>query len=358
MSDKKIKLELAIKRDNFQLAVDLSIPAEGITAIFGPSGSGKTSLLRAIAGLDKYPNAFIQFHDHIWQNSRECLPTYKRKLGYVFQDANLFEHLNVQKNIEYGFKRNSETDNDIVENLVSLLNLQSFLERKPLTLSGGERQRVALARALAAQPDVLLMDEPLASLDEASKAELLSLIILVQEKLKVPIIYVSHSTTEIARLANYLILLNKSGIQAVGNIDSMLTRLDLPLAYYDDAAAVIETSCVEFDQHYKIAYLEFSGGRFSVPSEQIITGTQLRVRIAARDVSIALKQQTQTSILNSFSALIEEVSEVNCSQVLMRLNVKGVIFLSRITRKSFDQLELHLGDMVYLKIKSIAVLSQ
>ncbi len=353
-----IDMRFNIARDDFTLAFELSIPNQGVTAFFGPSGVGKTSLLRAIAGLDRYADSSIKIGDTVWQDQQQFTPTHQRQLAYVFQDASLFKHLDVQANLEYGSKRTSnKVDAYSLDQIISMLGLSDLLKRDPASLSGGQRQRVAIARALASNPHLLLMDEPLASLDMASKQEILPYIETLHQQLDIPILYVSHSIEEVSRLADYLVLLDPHGLNAHGVTEQILTRLDLPLAHYNDAASIILAQLVEHDADYGLSYLSFAGGHLSVLHNSIAVGELVKLRIAASDVSLTLEHQTQTSILNIVAATVVEISESDQPQVLVRLNVADQILLSRITRKSAQLLGLQIGKKVYAQVKSIAVTS-
>jgi len=353
-----IEARFNVSRNGFVLNVDLNIPARGITALFGPSGCGKTTLMRAIAGLDYYRDGYLQMGDMTWQQANHFVPPHQRSLGYVFQEASLFAHLNVRSNLEYGLKRIPKTEQTIaLEQAIELLGIEHLLDRKSINLSGGERQRVAIARTLAVSPQLLLMDEPLAALDKKSKQEILVYLEALHNELNIPIIYVSHSSDEVARLADHLVLLAEGNVQASGSISEMLTRLDLPLAHGNDAEALIEATVVEHDDEYKLTYLDFSGGRFTVSHKNLALGQTARLRVLARDVSITLNHQNDTSILNIFPATVDEIKNESSSQVMVRLLVGGVPMLSRVTRKSAAVLELKPGKQVYAQAKSVALLA-
>lgn len=226
-----IEARFFIHRRAFVLDVDLKIPSEGVTALFGPSGCGKTTLLRAIAGLERHHHGFLKVNDIIWQDTNCFIPTHGRPLSYVFQEASLFTHLTVQRNLEYGFKRVPRDERKIsLNDAIELLSIGHLLDHKPNTLSGGERQRVAIARALAVSPKLLLMDEPLAALDWASKEEILSCLESLHDELKIPVLYVSHTIEEIARLADHLIMLKSGRVVAAGTVNEMWNRLGIPSA--------------------------------------------------------------------------------------------------------------------------------
>lgn len=353
-----IEAKFHVQGKNFTLNVDLKVPAHGITSVTGPSGCGKTTLLRAIAGLDYYPNSFLKIGDSVWQEEAFFLKPHKRSLGYVFQEASLFPHLNVQKNLEYGLKRVRKSERKIsLDKPVELLGIGHLLHRSPNKLSGGERQRVAIARALAVSPKVLLMDEPLASLDLASKQEIIPYLESLHKELETPVIYVSHSSDEVSRLADYLVLLDKGVVKASGAIDEVLSRLDLPLVHEEDASCLIHATVAEHDTKFNLTYLESSAGRFTVMQTDLPIGSEVRLRIHAKDVSITLQRQSGTSIQNIFSATVDDLSSASEAQMTVRLLANEVPVLSRITKKSVDVLNLNKGKEVFIQVKCVSLLS-
>ncbi len=353
-----IEVRFRIDRSDFVLDVDVEIPATGITAVFGPSGCGKTTLLRAIAGLEPCHDGYLRVGEMLWQDGAHFVPPHKRPLGYVFQEASLFAHLNVRRNLEYGVKRVPVSQRKVsMERAIELLGIGPLLEHRADQLSGGERQRVAIARALAVSPGILLMDEPLAALDQARKQEILPYLESLHDELEIPVIYVSHSPDEVARLADHLVLLEAGRIRASGPIGEMLTRLDLPLAYGNDAEALIEAVVAKHDDAYDLTLLDFSGGRFTVTRHDLPVGHAVRVRVAARDVSLTLKHQSGTSILNIFPATIDEISPAGSAQVMVKLMCGDVPMLARVTRKSASVLDLKPGKLIYAQAKSVALLS-
>jgi len=353
-----IEARFYLQRGNFILDASMTVPMQGITAIFGPSGCGKTTLLRAMAGLEHCDNGFFSFGEHVWQQEKYFLPPHQRALGYVFQEANLFPHLTVRGNLEYGFKRMPTAARILAfDQVVTLLRVGPLLSRRTNNLSGGERQRVAIARALLTSPGLLLMDEPLAALDMNSKAEIYPFLELLHHELAIPILYVSHSPDEVARLADHLVLMEAGRIHAAGPIAEMLTRSDLPLAHSREAESIVEAKVVGHDEAYHLTNLEFAGGQFTVPHSNLVVGQVVRLRILARDVSLTLAKQTNTSILNIFPARVEELIEESPAQMTVRLDAAGVPVLSRITRKSAETLELTTGKQVYAQIKTVALLA-
>lgn len=353
----KISAAFTIAREqplNFQFEID----AKGITAVFGKSGCGKTSLLRALAGLERHPGALLKVGGEIWQKDDIFLPSHQRPIAYVFQEPSLFPHLNVRKNIEYGHSRNKTGARGIgLEQIIELMELDLLLDRKTDFLSGGERQRVAIARALAVSPSLLLMDEPLSSLDQDKKNELIPYIASLNKELQIPIIYVSHSNEEIARLADQLIFIEDGSIQAAGPIEELLTRNDLSLSHRPQAESLITARADHYDEDFHLNQLNSPLGPLSVPGEAIQPGREIRLRLAAQDISLTLKVQEDTSILNILPAMVMTIIEENAAQATVYLNVSGETLLARITRKSVDKLALHPGKNVYAQIKSVAVLA-
>ena len=347
-----------LSKSDFTLDVDLSIPGRGITSLLGPSGCGKTTLLRAFAGLERCQSGYLKVADTVWQDPRQFMPPHQRPARYPFQVSRLFPHINVRGYVLYPFLRAPTLQRRLsLDKAIELSGVEHLLDRRPDTLSGGERQRVAIARALAVSPRILLMDEPLAALDPARKQEILPYLETMHEELDIPVIYVSHSPDEVARLADYLVLLDNGRVIASGATAEMLTRLDLPLARGENAEALVEAEVAGHDDEYALTYLQFSGGRFTITRKDLPVGCTVRVRVVARDVSLTLEQQSGTSILNIFPAIVDEVTAIGDAQVMVRLLAGGVPLLSRITRKSASLLGLEVGKMIYAQAKSVALLS-
>jgi molybdate transport system ATP-binding protein len=352
-----IELRFDLRRGDFHLMVDLNLPARGVTVVFGPSGSGKTLLLRSIAGLERSAGGVCRLDGQVWQDGRQHVLPHRRAVGYVFQEASLFPHLDVRQNLAYAMKRVPEAEQKIgFEEVVNLLGLTSLLTRRTHHLSGGERQRVAIARALLSSPRALLMDEPLAAIDQASKAEILPYLDRLHPELDIPVIYVTHAAEEVARLADYLVLLEAGKVRAAGAAPELLTRSDLPLAHGTEAQAIIEARVAEHDSPDNVTFLDFEGGRFVVAETDLPVGHRVRLRILARDVSLTLHRQTDTSILNIFPARIVELSEEGPSQMVVRLVLAEQFLLARITRRSARLLDLKVGKELFVQIKSVALL--
>ena len=347
----------------FTLDVDLQLPGRGITALFGPSGCGKTTLLRAVAGLVRPAPGRVVVNGDVWQDDAASVwrPTHRRPLGVVFQEASLFDHLNVQRNLDFGRRRVPASERRVsLEQAIDLLGIAPLLPRNPGSLSGGERQRVAIARALATSPRLLLMDEPLAALDAARKAELLPYFERLQRELDMPVLYVTHSLDEVARLASEVVLMQAGRTVAQGPTAQLMTRMDLSLSQGDSASALIEGTLESVDATYGLLQVRFAGGVLqcvqAAGAPPRTPGQRLRLRVQARDVSVALKAATDTSILNVLPATVQAIAQDGPAQSLLSLDVGGCTLLARITRKSADALQLAAGQAVFAQIKGVAVL--
>ncbi len=345
-----------LRRGAFTLDVDLELPGRGVTGLFGPSGCGKTTLLRALAGLEHDPGGYCRVGDAVWQDGDRTLAVHRRPLGYVFQEASLFPHLTVRGNLEYGLRRVPRARRRVgLPEVAELLGLGELLGRRPAALSGGQRQRVAIARALLTSPRLLLMDEPLASLDRASKGEILPYLERLHRELALPVVYVSHAPEEVARLADHLVVMAAGRVRAAGPAAELFARLDLARDQGDDAEALVEARVAGHDEAYHLSHLDFPGGRFHVSRGALEPGETARLRVLARDVSLTLERQTDTSILNIFPAVVTEVAATGPAQVLVRLDLAGTPLLARITRRSAAALALAPGKRVYAQVKSVAL---
>ena len=344
-------------QNDFVLDVDLMLPGRGVTAVFGHSGSGKTTLLRCIAGLQRARKAQLIVKGEIWQDSRTCIPTHKRPLGYVFQEASLFAHLSARKNLDYAAKRSGTSSDPVTfEHAVSLLGIEPLLERYPSQLSGGERQRVAIARALLINPRLLLMDEPLAALDFSRKQEILPYLEQLKSELEIPILYISHSVDEVARLADHLVLLDNGKTVAEGRPADVMARLDLPVRLGEELGVVLDATVTERDPTWHLVRVTFKGGELWVRDGGDALGQAVRVRIQARDVSLALAPHRNTSILNLLAGEVSEVADdVDPAMSLVRMSIGSAHVLARITRRSADNLHLTPGRKIWAQIKSVAI---
>ncbi len=347
----------------FALDVDLQLPGQGVTALFGPSGCGKTTLLRAVAGLTRPQPGRIVISGDVWQDDDAGLwrPTYKRPLGVVFQEASLFAHLSVQGNLDFGLKRVPVAERQVsLSHAVELLGIGHLLDRRPAQLSGGERQRVAIARALATSPRLLLMDEPLAALDAARKAEVLPWFERLARELRTPMLYVTHSLDEVARLADHLLLLKDGRAVAQGPVAELLARVDIAQTHGDGASALIEGVVEHIDADYQLLHVRFAGGVVQCVHAPGLSarqpGQRVRLRVRAQDVSLTLHAAQDTSILNVLPATVMSLAADGPAQVLVALNAGGTALLARVTRKSATALQLSPGQPVFAQIKGVAVL--
>ena len=353
-----IDARFRLRQGEFLLDVDLSLPGEGVTVIFGASGAGKSTLLRCVAGLEQATAGALSVNGVVWQREAFFLPVHQRALGVVFQEPSLFPHLNGAGNLRYGLKRTPVHERRISwDDVVQLLGIGPVLQQYPHTMSGGERQRIALGRALLASPRLLLLDEPLAALDDARKAEILPFLEQLRDHFSVPMLYVTHSLREVARLADSLVLLEAGKVRAHGPLQAMLSRLDLPLAVVEDAGVVVEAVVAEHDAQWHLSRLEFSGGSVWVTRCLEPLGAAVRCRVLARDVSLALERNENSSIVNLLQAEVVEVAAADSpAHLLVKLDTGGTIILSRITRQSQARIHIFPGKRFWVQIKSVALL--
>jgi len=353
-----IEARFHIKRSGFTLDVDLKIAGRGVTALFGHSGSGKTTLLRCIAGLERPSGGYLSVNGDVWQDSRYFRPVYKRPLGYVFQEASLFDHLTVFGNLCYGMKRVRGEEQTNLDKAITLLGIGHLLKRKPAGLSGGEKQRVAIARAIAVSPRILLMDEPLASLDNKRKQEILPYLQQLRDELDIPVIYVSHHPDEVAQLADNLVIMENGSVVADGPLVDVLTRIDLPIRIGEDTGVIIEASVGEIDTTWHLCRMEFDGGCVWGRDHGIAIGSKVRIRILARDVSISKKPLEQISIQNSLQATVDAIgNDDHPGLSIVRVKVGTSFILSRLARRAVADLGLKTGDSVWVHVKLAAPVS-
>jgi len=353
-----IQARFQLSYPGFTLDVDLNLPGQGVTALFGPSGCGKTTLLRCMAGLTRASLGQLSINGETWHSDALFVPTHQRALGYVFQEANLFNHLNIRRNLLYGHKRVPAASQRVgFEHIVDLLGIGPLLARMPAGLSGGERQRVAIARALLTSPRLLLMDEPLAALDVRRKQEILPYLQRLHAELDIPLIYVSHAPDEVAQLADHLVVMEAGRAVAAGGLTETLARIDLPIHLGEDAGVVLQAVVAERDTSWHLTRVEFPGGSLWVRDGGHALGQPVRVRILARDASIALQRSTHTSIQNCLSAVVDEIADDHHPALsLIRLKLGDSPVLARLTRRSAVGLGLLPGLPVWVQIKAVALI--
>jgi molybdate transport system ATP-binding protein len=335
------------------------VSAGRLTALFGRSGSGKTSLVNAIAGLVRPDRGRILVGGTTLVDTQRGIfvPKHRRRVGYVFQEGRLFPHLTVRQNLLFGrwFVPMGERSMDL-QAVTDLLGIGRLLERHPAALSGGEKQRVALGRALLTSPRVLLMDEPLASLDDMRKAEILPFIERLRDEAHVPIVYVSHSLTEVARLATTVVVMNDGNSVAVGNPEDILGRSDLvPPESFADGSALIRATVLHHDKSFGLTTLHSTAGELQAPLVDLPIGTLVRVRVQSRDVMIATEIPHGLSALNVLRGRVVKLNVVGGHQVNIELDCNGEHITARLTSKSVDRLGIRTGLEVYAVLKSVAL---
>ena len=340
------------KRGSFHLQARFTA-APGLTALFGRSGSGKTSLVNIVGGLIRPDRGRVSVDGQtlVDTESGVFVKPHRRRIGYVFQDSRLFPHLSVRRNLLYGswFARGNGGATADLGAVVGLLGIGHLLERNPESLSGGEKQRVAIGRALLARPRLVLMDEPLASLDEERRAEILPYIERLRDEAGVPILYVSHSVAEVARLATTVVIMTEGKVTAVGPVLDIL-----PLADANDSGAVLDAKVSRHDEAFQLSVLQSAAGELQVPRLDAPVGAPVRAYIRARDVMLSLQPPSEISALNVLAGKIASISPTGNAQADVRLDCNGAVLLARLTAKSVDRLALAPGRTVYAVVKSVS----
>lgn len=353
-------LQVALEHTQGSFHLDAAFGVDGgVTAIFGRSGSGKTTLVNAIAGLLRPQRGHITFNDEVLFDAERGVhvPPQARRFGYVFQEGRLFPHLTVRHNLLFSniFLSNKATEVEF-DHIVGLLGLESLLARRPGVLSGGEKQRVAIGRALLARPRLLLFDEPLASLDVLRKNEILQYIELMRDEVRIPMIYVSHAVEEVIRLADSVVLMSSGKVAAVGGVEEIMGRPDLrPVAGVFEGGTVIDARVTAQDMQFDLATLVFDGGTLTVTNLDALVGEPVRVRIRARDVSIAIDAPQRISIQNILRGTIAGIGEERGGVLDVSIAIGAVTLRSRITCRAAQQLALAIGQEVYALIKAVSL---
>ena len=391
-NNQKIEGHLGLQLGEFALDAKFAFPAKGVTALFGPSGSGKSTLLRAISGMEKKATGWLTVNNQPWQTTERQLAAHRRPVGYVFQDGNLFDHLNVRDNLLFGYRRVAAEERKLHPNdIVERLRLEPLLNRNIRRLSGGERQRVAIGRALLTSPQLLLLDEPLSALDKQSRNEILHYLEDLRGVLSTPVLYVSHSHEEVARLADYLLLIQSGRIIAQGVTHQLINRLHSPATTAGESYCVLHCTLLEQLERFQLTRLSILGENSALLGEDLATGGEdlgknppvietlsqtlsetktllvpavtgqqgdsIRLRVRAKDVSLCLSKPSGTSILNILAVQVREISESDSGQRLLLLGSDSVTLMALISEMSFQHLDLKPGQSVYAQIKSAALLS-
>lgn len=359
----RFKLAFGEASDNrFTLHVDTTLAASGVTAIVGPSGSGKTTLLRCIAGLLRAEQGRCVVAGERWQDNGLFVPVHKRAVGYVFQEASLLAHLTTKGNLDYAAKRaHRRVPNGFFEHVIETMDIGGLLSRQPDQLSGGERQRVAIARTLLVAPSILLMDEPLASLDSARKQEIIPYLERLHESVDIPVIYVSHSMDEVARIADDVLVLEDGRVHTQGNLETVFSQLDLPMGTADETSAILQAHVAERDERWHLSRVELAGGQsLWTRDDGDEPGQAVRLRVLARDISLSLSADDESSILNRLRAEVIDVAPdhdeaMALVQLKLGSNLSSDVLIARITQRSVTHLKLRAGQALWAQIKSVAI---
>jgi molybdate transport system ATP-binding protein len=353
-----LTLNIKTSTEAFTLEVKLKLPASGVSIIFGPSGSGKTTLLRAIAGLTPCQGN-IEFNGDHWQTNKTNIPTEQRPLAYVFQEASLFPHMSVGKNLAFAERYSLPHKNKAPkQHLIDLFDIGHTLERMPANLSGGERQRVAIVRALLRQPDLLLMDEPLASLDDARKRDILPYLERLKNELDLPIVYVTHSLNEAARLGDNIVAIDQGKVIAQGNMIDILSDPLFPEDIGREAGSIVEGGISSIDSQWQLANVHLSAGnKLKIPAQNLRAGQVVRLWIQARDISLSLNETPDSSIINSLQSQVVSINDDrNPALLIVRIQCGDHTLITRITRLSASQLNLKVGNQLYAHVKAAALI--
>lgn len=355
-----INAHFCTQRNNFNLDITLTLPGKGVSVLFGASGSGKTTCLRAMAGLDKLPNSYFSIAGEVWQDSKEGIfvPPHQRDIGYVFQEASLFAHLNVRDNLNFGRQRTTTKKPQVnFEQICSILSLTPLLDRPPSSLSGGERQRVAIGRALLTSPRLLLMDEPLSALDHTLKQEVLPYLECLQQALSIPIIYVSHSPDEVARLADHISIIEAGSLVKSGSLTEVMLDTNTGTRFYDGHSSILHARVLAHKKDY-LTELAVGSLRLFVSQVSRPVNSQLRCRINATDVSLCLTPAEDSSITNILPGTITALEECKSpGERIVTVNIaESTSLLAVITYASKKRLKLKLGCHVWVQIKSVVIL--
>ncbi|HVZ10210.1 molybdenum ABC transporter ATP-binding protein [Rhodopila sp.] len=352
-------LAIALRHQFPTTAVDMAfeVPSPGVTVLFGPSGSGKSTVINAAAGLLRPDRCRIAVDDQVLADTDAgiWLPPEKRHVGLVFQDSRLFPHMSVETNLRFGLRRSGGGPIPF-DSVIDLLGIGALLRRRPHTLSGGERQRVAIGRALLAQPRLLLMDEPLASLDAARKAEIMPFLTRLKTSLKLPILYVTHSLEEVAHLADSLVLIEAGRVAAHGPAPNVAARADLLLGQRDDAGGIVPCTVESHDSQRLLTSLHGGGTSFLVPLMDAPLGAPCRIRIPAREVILASLPPQGISLHNIITCRVRQTAPDPAGQTAMvELALPDGALLSRVTADAVGRLALRPGTPVLALIKSTSI---
>ena len=375
-----LRVSASKRRDGFTLQAEFEAPTPGIVALFGRSGCGKTTLINIIAGLLEADEARIQLDDVVLCDTQAgiSVPVERRRIGYVFQDSRLFPHFSVLGNLRYGLKRSAGRAHEAeaadqhlsggqerlrvgrsqpiaLDEVIALLGLSTLLDRRPHQLSGGERQRVGLGRALLSQPQLLLLDEPLASLDVARREEVLPYLEALRDHLSMPMVYVSHQFEEVLQLATHMVLMEAGRVVAQGTLSEVSLRPELrAIIGPDSVGSVLDGVVTRADPARAMADLKLGNGNLQVSLRDVTVGSRVRVQLLARDIILAIEKPSGISVRNILQGVVAGVSADDDDAVLVKVDIGGATILARITRDAAAALNLHKGSPVWVLVKAVS----
>jgi molybdate transport system ATP-binding protein len=352
-----LRLTVSKQRGSFVLDAQIEAPTPGVIALFGRSGCGKTTLANIIAGLLPADRAHLEIDGVLLDDSatRQHVPVEQRRIGYVFQDARLFPHLDVLANLSYGRQRAPQPHRISAEIVIDLLGLHELLQRRPHQLSGGERQRVALGRALLSQPRLLLLDEPLASLDLARREEVLPYLERLRDEFAIPIVFVSHQFDEILRLATHVVLLSQGRVVTQGDVSSVSLHPELRAIVGPDALGSVLHGVVAATEATGLATVRVGSGTLRVALPNVRAGAPVRVQLLARDVIVALQAPHGLSVRNSLTGTVRQINNDADDTDLIHIDIGDATVLARVTRAASAELELRPGLAVWVLIKAVSI---
>jgi molybdate transport system ATP-binding protein len=352
-----LHLQLKKKRAGFSLDVNIAAPTPGVVALFGRSGCGKSTLVNLIAGLLSPDDGRVDINGNVVfdSNANISLPVASRRIGYVFQDARLFPHYSVLGNLQYGLKRMRSSQVIGQEETIALLGLQSLLARRPHELSGGEKQRVALGRALLSQPQLLLLDEPLASLDVARREEVLPYLERLRDRLAIPMVYVSHQFDEVLRLATHVVVLDNGRVAVEGTINTVsLSPALRSIIGSDSVGAVLDGRVLAINSENGLSEIAIGNGTLHLHAAAPV-GSRVRVQLLARDIILALRPPSGMSVRNALAGVVEKIERDDEYADLVHVNIGNALALARITRVATRALQLTVGSNVWVLVKAVSM---
>ncbi|WP_084539847.1 molybdenum ABC transporter ATP-binding protein [Azorhizobium doebereinerae] len=354
-----IEIDVTLTRSSsFTLTARFSAPGRGVTALFGRSGAGKSTIIHMVAGTVRPDSGIIRVGDAVFFDSasRTELPMERRRVGYVFQDARLFPHMGVENNLRYGERRAGAERRIGFDAVVGMLGIGHLLKRRPHTLSGGERQRVAIGRALLAQPRLLLMDEPLAALDDQRKAEILPYLERLRDELKLPILYVSHSLEEVLRLSDMAVAMADGQVVAAGPVAEVMSRPELlPVIGRFDLGTILDCTVKAHDPAYALSTLAFQDGELRVPLVDLPVGTPARARVRSRDVALSLSRPMDVSVTNRLAGKVSDIRREEGPYADVGVDLGHATLRALVTKESVERLALEPGMPAWVMIKAVAV---